>query len=97
MSTIKTSPAPWVTDGGGHVQALYTPTDGGKPFYHTIARTDQPLVTPEQASANSLLIAAAPKLLQACIASDTAINQKQLDDAVVLIKEAIADATGEEK
>ena len=59
------TPGPWVTDGGTHVQTLYTPTDGGKEFYYTIARTDQALVHPAQQGANARLIAAAPKLLAA--------------------------------
>jgi len=67
MNEPKHTPGPWTTDGGPYVQALYTPTDGGKPFYHAVARTDQPLVLPEQAIGNSRLIAAAPELLDALV------------------------------
>jgi len=63
--TSSHTPSPWETDGGIHVQAIYNPTDGGKPFFHAVARTDQPYVPPVQQSANSRLIAAAPEMLEA--------------------------------
>ncbi len=65
MIADKITPGDWITDGGCHVQALYTPADGGKPFWHTIARTDQPLVSGEQAGANARLFANSNKLLKA--------------------------------
>lgn len=61
--TDNITPGDWITDGGCHIQALYAPTDGGKPFWHTIARTDQPLVSGEQAGANARVMASANKLL----------------------------------
>jgi hypothetical protein len=60
----KHTPAPWIASGV-YVQALYTPTDGGKPFYRDIARTDTNLSTPDESAATAQLIAAAPDLLAA--------------------------------
>jgi hypothetical protein len=48
----------------------------------------------EEQIANARLIAAAPKLLAACEASHTAKTQDELDRAVALIAEAIAESRG---
>lgn len=99
---INHTPGPWTTDGGIYVQTIYTPTDGGKPFYHTIARTDQPLVPPGQQGANAHLIAAAPDLLAACegiLANfhESVITTESLAEfpALKAVADAIAKATGQ--
>ncbi len=101
------TPSPWVASGH-YVQALYTPTDGGKPFYREIARTDAPLSTPEESAANAILIASAPDLLEALLyalpyVTDVLDNQEQLacfkkgvvQGHVKQIRDAITKATGE--
>jgi hypothetical protein len=61
----KFTPTPWVTDGGLYAQAIYKPTDGGRPFYRTVCNVSGFLIPPEEASANAHLISAAPDLYEA--------------------------------
>lgn len=95
MTEAKHTPGPWVTDGGAYVQALFHPTDGGKPFYRTIAHTGQPLVQPPEMGANSNLIAAAPDLLAALkIAAGWGYGQPPSSYEEEIVQKAIAKAEG---
>ena len=84
--THKHTPGPWVISGSSiwntetH-RAIYA--SGIKP----VNERD------EEGQANARLIAAAPELLGACLASHNATTQAQLDNAVKLIAAAIAKAT----
>jgi hypothetical protein len=90
--TEKAISSEWIASGA-HVQTLYKNVGGMMPFYHTIARTDQPLVAPDDQLKHARLIAAAPELLAAC---EMALNEG--DDHLVIeyMKIAIKKAkTGE--
>lgn len=98
MNKMSHTPGTWITDGSSHVQTEYTPPDGHRPFFHTIAHTDFPLVHPSQQSANARLIAAAPELLAAL---EMFVEEwpkrgsdNDVDVAFTLAKLAIAKASG---
>jgi len=62
--TTQHTPGPWVSDGP-YVQVIHTPSVGN-PFYKSVAETNCPLITPDEATANARLIAEAGTVASEC-------------------------------
>lgn len=109
MSEAKHTPGPWTvedcTGDGLHDICLgYTVQDRGNPILLATCFFDQDFIGPislEECNANARLIAAAPKLLEACKAFDeaagrafiTEANNPLLYSALTLARAAIAEGT----